>query len=572
MMAKRPVLYTIFVMIVVASMLLAGCGGAKPTPTPTVVAQPGNTQPVNTAPQPTQATKKVATFIWTQEFDSLNPMYSNMWFSQVTQQLWDCWAWNFDQNNEPLPNLVTEMPSIQNQGISADGKTITLHLRDGIKWSDNVPLTSEDFRFTWAMHKDSHNTVASAYPYDKMTSVETPDPKTVVINFESPFAPWIVMWKGILPAHILQPVFDAEGTLDNAQWNKAPTVGCGPYNFAKWESGSYAQFVRNDNYWGTPTIIDEIFMRFVPDDASQVAALTNGDGDIGTFIAYPDIPKLSAAGINIVTQPSGYDEGLFFLVDTAGNKGNPGLRDVNVRKAIAMGINRDGIDRDLLLGKTKVPASYWDSLPFYNNPPLGNYAYDPEAAKKLLDQAGWVDSNGDGVREKGGVQLVLKYGTTVREIRQDVQAVIQQQLADIGIKVEIQSYADDLYFSQDGPAAKGEIDIMEWSDAPYGFPDPDIYYWLCSEIPTPDYPAGANWFYTCDKKLDELIQLQSSQVDPAERQKTISQINQIFYDQVYWLGLWQDPDVWAIGPRLLNVKLSGVTPFYSISEWDLTAK
>ena len=110
---------------------------------------------------------------------------------------------------------------------------------------------------------------------------------------------------------------------------------------------------------------------------------------------------------------------------------------------------------------------------------------------------------------------------------------------------------------------------MEWSDGPYGFPDPDIYYWLCSEIPSDDYPAGGNWFFMCDEELDALIQLQSTQVDAAERQKTISQINQIFFDKVYWLGLWQDPDVWAVGARLTGVKFSGVTPLFNITEWDL---
>jgi ABC-type transport system substrate-binding protein len=110
---------------------------------------------------------------------------------------------------------------------------------------------------------------------------------------------------------------------------------------------------------------------------------------------------------------------------------------------------------------------------------------------------------------------------------------------------------------------------MEWSDGP-GFPDPDIYYWLCSEIPSDEYPSGTNWFFLCDEELDRLIQLQATQVNVDERQQTISQINQIFHDKVYWLGLWQDPDVWAVGPRLQNVKFSGVTPFYNVTEWVLT--
>jgi peptide/nickel transport system substrate-binding protein len=546
-MSRKPVLYAVLVILVAASLALAGCGGTKAN----------------------SSAGKVATFIWTQEFDSLNPMYTNMWFSTTTHQLWLCWAWDFNEKNEAIPNLVTEIPSIQNGGLSADGKTITMKLRNDIKWSDGQPITSADFKFTWQMYTDSHNAVNSAYPYDKIAGIDTPDAQTVVIHFTDPFAPWLFLWRGILPEHILKPIFDADGTLDKAAWNMNPTVGCGPYKLAEWQSGSYARFVINENYWGKKPKIGEIYLRFVPDDASQVAALRSGDGDLGTFIAYSDVPTLKKAGIKIMTEPSGYNEGLFFLINA--EKGNPALLDVNVRKAIAMSIDREAINRDLLLGLTKVPASFWDALPYYNNPALKNYPFDQAAAKKLLDQAGWTDSNGNGTRDKGGVELVLRYGTTSREIRQNAQAVIQQDLAQVGIGVDLSNYADDLYFSGygQGPAASGKLDMMEWSDGPSGFPDPDIYYWLCSEIPTDAYPAGSNWFFMCDKQLDALVKQQATEIDPIARQKTISQINQIFYEKVYWLGLWQDPDVWAVGPRLTGVKFSGVTPFFNIADWDL---
>jgi peptide/nickel transport system substrate-binding protein len=585
MSAKR---FTItFLMILTAiSLVLAACTpqatstpAAAPTSEsvtqPTTESMPAATQapPTEAQPTPTQpapAERKVATFIWTQEFDSLNPLYTSEWFSSVTQQLWLAWAWDYDENNDVHPRLVTEIPSEENGGISADGKTITLHLRDDIKWSDGTPITSDDFVFTYKMAIDPKNAVYTSYPYDQVQNIEASDPKTVVMTFEQPFAPWqATFWKGILPAHILQPVYDAEGTIDNADWNLKPTVGCGPYVFSEWESGSYARFVVNDNYWGEKPKIDEIFMRFVPDDASQVAALQANDGDLGTFIAYSDVPKLKDAGIQIITARSGYNEGWFFYLDP--EKGNPGLLDVNVRKAIAMSVDREAINRDLLLGLTNVPASYWDALPFYNTPPLQNYPYDPEAAKALLDQAGWVDSNGDGVRDKDGKDLELTYGTTIREIRQDTQAVVQQQLAKVGIKVDLVSYDADVFFAgyaDDGPAATGQVDIMEWSDSS-SFPDPDYYYWLCSEIPSAENPSGANWQALCDEELDGLFKLETTQVDVNERQKTFAKINQIFYDKVYWLGLWQDPDVWAIGPRLQNVKLSGVTPFFNITEWDL---
>ncbi|GEM_PF-6736603 len=258
--------------------------------------------------------RKIATLSWTQEFDSLNPHYTNMFFSTITQQFWNCWAWQFDENNEPYPHLVTEIPSEENGGISADGKTITMHLRDDIVWSDGEPITSDDFVFTYETAIDPRNTVTTAYPYDSIESIEAPDERTVVIRFAEPFAPWLgSLWHGLLPAHILRPVVEADGTLDNADWNTNPTVGCGPFVFVEWESGSYARFVANENYWLGRPILDEIFIRFVPDDASQVAALKAGDVDMGIFISYPDIPGLLEAGINIVRVNSGYNEGLYLL-------------------------------------------------------------------------------------------------------------------------------------------------------------------------------------------------------------------------------------------------------------------
>lgn len=579
-MFKRKWLF----LFVILALVLASC--ATPAQPTVVQEQPtaAPVQPTEAAAQPTEAvaqpteaptqapeTRKVATFIWTQEFDTLNPYYTNMWFSQVTQQLWLPWPWEFDENNEAFPRLVTEIPSVENGGISEDGTTITLNLRDDVKWSDNEPLTSDDFIFTYEMNIDPKNTVATTYPYDQVASMEAPDDHTVVMKFDEPFASWLAtFWKGILPAHILRPVYESEGTIDNAEWNLAPTVGLGPYVFSEWESGSYARFVVNDNYWGELPKIDEIFFRFVPDDASQVAALKAGDGDLGAFIAYNDVPTLQDAGLNIMIEPSGFNEGWFFLINA--DRGHPALLDANVRKAIAMAFDRESLNKDLLLGLTNVPASFWDSLPFYNTPPLENIPYDPEAAKQLLDDAGWIDTNGDGVRDKDGVELELSYGTTIREIRQDTQAVAQQQLAEVGIKVDLQTYDPDIFFSgygDGGPAATGQLDIAEYSDGPQ-FPDPDQYYWLCDEIPSDDYPDGGNWQFLCDEELDALFKQEVTQVDDKARQETFAQINQIFHDQVYWLGLWQDPDVWAVASRLENAKFSGVTPFFSITEWDLS--
>ncbi len=552
---------------VIAALLLAGC---KPAVTPTTP-PPAATQPPAPTAAPTQPpARKVATFIWTQEPDVLNPLYTNMWFSSITQQIWNCWAWDFDDQNNPHPVLVKEMPSVENGGISPDGKIITLKLRDDIVWSDGTPITSEDFVFTYEMTMNPKNTVASTFPYDKLEKVEAPDAQTVVMTFKEPFAAWqATLWHGLLPAHILRPVFEKEGTIDTAEWNRAPTVGCGPFVFQEWESGSFIRFVANEKYWLGRPKIDEIFIRIVPDDASQVAALKVGDGDLGTFIAYSDIPTLEQAGVQMVKVFSGYNEGWYFYLHP--EKGHPALKDVRVRQAIALAFDRFSICKDLLLGLTKPPATYWANTP-WQDPTLEPWPYDPERAKQLLDEAGWKDTNGDGVRDKDGVELVLTLGTTTREIRRDVQAVAQQQLAQVGIKLELANADSDIFFGsygEGGPCATGQYDIFEYSTVT-NYPDPETADWLCSEIPSDENPSGVNWQSVCDEELDGLFQLQATQVDPAERQQTFHKITRLIYEKVYWLGVWEDPDIWAVGPRLKNVRLSGATPFFNIVEWDLS--
>jgi peptide/nickel transport system substrate-binding protein len=560
---------TLYIMLA-TGVILALLASCKPTATPTTP-PPAAPTAAPTAPPPTQPpARKVATFIWTQEPDVLNPLYTNMWFSSITQQIWSCWAWDFDDQNNPHPVLVKEMPSEENGGISPDGRVITLKLRDDIVWSDGKPITSEDFVFTYEMTMNPKNTVASTHPYDKLEKVEAPDPKTVVMTFKEPFAAWqATLWHGLLPAHILRPVFEKEGTIDNAEWNRAPTVGCGPFVFKEWESGSFIRFVANENYWLGRPKIDEIFIRIVPDDASQVAALKAGDGDLGTFIAYSDIPTLEQAGVHMVKVFSGYNEGWYFYLHP--EKGHPALKDVRVRQAIALAFDRFSVCKDLLLGLTKPPATYWANTP-WQDPTLEPWPYDPERAKQLLDEAGWKDTNGDGVRDKDGVELVLTLGTTTREIRRDVQAVAQQQLAQVGIKLELANADSDIFFNsygEGGPCATGQYDIFEYSTTPQ-YPDPDTADWLCSEIPSDENPSGVNWQSVCDEELDGLFKLQATQVDPAERQQTFHKITRLIYEKVYWLGVWEDPDIWAVGPRLKNVRLSGATPFFNIVEWDLS--
>ena len=325
---KLKWLFTLLSVLVVITLAMSACATTPAEePAPEEPAEePVVEEPVVEEPAEEPAAEpKIITFAWTQEPDSLNMLYSNMWYASALTELYGCTPWQYDENNEPYPHLLTELPS-----VSADGLMVIMNLRDDIVWSDGTPITADDFIFTHEMINNPNNAVDSVYPYDLFT-VEAPDPQTVILTFEAPFTPWLSnLWINMLPKHILQPVFDSSGTIDEAEWNLAPTVGCGPFNFSEWESGSYIRFDRNDNYWGAPAKLDSVFFQFVPDDAAQTAATLAGDTDIAFWPPYEDIPAFEEAGFNIVTQASGYNEGWYFNMR---EMASPGIKDLVVRQA-----------------------------------------------------------------------------------------------------------------------------------------------------------------------------------------------------------------------------------------------
>lgn len=574
--------------VAVLSMLLAACGPAS-TPIPvdeptTAPTQASTGSDATTAPESTAAPTAAATgsgtvkISFVQEPDSLNPIYTSMYFSAITRDFWLRGLFIFDDQLNPVPQLAAEVPSTENGGISADGKTITVKLRDGVKWSDGEPVTADDVVFTYDMIVSDKNTVQTRYPYDTVIeSVSAADPATVVIKLKEVFAAWRTsLFTYVLPKHVLQPVFDADGTLDNADWNRSPTVGVGPFVFEEFESGSHLSFVANPNWFEPPTV-QRVFIQIVPDDAAQEAAIIAGDVDLGLFLSSDQIERLEAGGdVKVVAVQSGYDEGWF--LNLREGLAHPAMLDKNVRLALALATDRFTIVKDLLKEDLNpVNATFWSNNPPYASKTLEPYPFDPEKAKSLLDDAGWIDSDGDGIRDKmidgTKVDLVLRYVTTTRELRKNVQAVVAQQWEAVGIKADLRNVEADQFFAgyaDQGPVAIGDFDVAEWSDLPTSFPDPDASEkWRCADIPTDENPTGQNQGGYCNPEFDALLEQQSGITDADARIAVYEQIQQMMYDDVAYIGLWLDPDLWSINQRVEGVSIGGVNPFWNVTTWNL---
>lgn len=508
--------------------------------------------------------------------ESLNPLYTYSWQAEIVFDLIFLPLWNIDDDGNYVMELATERPTIENGGVSEDGKTITIHFREDAVWNDGEPVTADDAVFSYQMIMDEANSAYSRYPWDTyVDDVVAVDDQTIQILLSEPYADWstslFVGISRILPEHILAPIFEEEGTLDNASWNLLPTVGNGPFTLTEYESASHLIFEANDLYWRGRPALDTIYMRLMEDRAAQLAALESGESDVGSYIIGSELPKIESMGnMEVATSVNGYQVIMFMNMDP--ETAHPAMTDPDVRRAIAVAFDRELINEKLYNGLYEIPASFWHGTK-YEAPELEPYPYDPDLARELLTEAGWEDTNGDGVREKDGQDLVLRYvyisGT---ETTDTMVVAFQQQLADVGIKLDIQGGTSEVLwasYDEGGPLAVGEYEMTNWSDGMWYFPSPDTSYFLCDQIPSEDNPWGYNWFGICIQEMDELFVAQSSEMVPEERVEMFRDISRIMYDQTLILPVHTDPDVWAYNQRLENVEFSGVDPLMFAYQWDI---
>jgi peptide/nickel transport system substrate-binding protein len=369
---------------------------------------------------------------------------------------------NFTADSTLATALAAEVPTLENGGIAPDLSSVTYKLKEGVVWSDGEPFTAKDVKFTFEWVSNPVNAAITFETYGNVDSVEVIDDLTAKVNFKAPTLAWYVPFVGtfggsILPGHIWN--FDATDEGPTADFRVAP-IGTGPYKLVSFAEGVEVKYEANPLY------------REPNKPYFATVSITGGAGDAqGAARAVLQTEEADWAW-NLQVSPDVISdmlaEGKGYLVATAGTNtesvyinftdpnlegengersllGNPhpSLSDINVRKAMSFAIDRDTIANEFY-GNDQVAAwRYLVGIPLYENDNLP-YTYDPAMANQLLDEAGWVlDGN---VRAKDGVQLSYVYHTTINPVRQDTQAVVQANLADVGIEVELKSTDSTIFF------------------------------------------------------------------------------------------------------------------------------
>ncbi|HXM17423.1 MAG TPA: peptide ABC transporter substrate-binding protein [Candidatus Tumulicola sp.] len=500
----------------------------------------------------------VVRFAESEEPNTLVRMFSNQASADdVTALLFEPF-FRFDDRGRPVPSLATIFPSPQNGLISKDGLRVTFKLRKEVLWSDGVPVTAKDVIFTWRAIMGGNNPVVRTAGFDKIKDIVADDEHQVTIVLKEPFSPAVYLFSEgdfpPLPAHLLSRY----KTLHNIAYDAAP-IGDGPFVLQHWEHGSELVFAPNARYWRGKPRLDQIIIKVVPNTNTVVQLLRTHELDVVDGVAKPQVHDLDAIdGIRVTKHMIANYRHLDF------NCKSPLLSDVALRRAIAQAIDVDRIIKAVYGGYairavTDIPPFSWAANAL--EPP----AHDPSAARTTLDKAGWSPDQ-DGVRVKNGQRLALTISTAAdNRAGAAAEALIAQELKDVGIDLTIKNYAGAVLFAENGPLYGGKYD-MAWIVNTEGTDPDNLALWGCAYWP----PHGGNTNFYCNRRVDAYLADAQHVFDQAARRRDYEAAWRIMLQEVPAVIIYWDNSVVAANSDLRGYKPSPViTDFWNAWEWEI---
>lgn len=554
-----------FAMLVL--LLLAACATAPPADTGMPEEEAAPAEPA------------VVRLGMNQELEFLNVMYTQGGNSLQASKTAQRGLLFLDENGNWIGELATEVPSVANGLVSPDGTQVTFNLREGVTFHDGSAATSSDVKATWEAIMNPENTPITRLGYEKIASIDTPDDLTVVVNFAEPFASWKILFDFILPEEVIAA--NSPG-LDESIAMRKP-IGFGPFRILEWKPGEFVEYEAFDDYWQGRPGTDKFFIVFYPSTEALLAALEVGDVDIAWGLRAANVPTLldlqDRGIINLVNAPPAGGERYVMNGDGAQA---PIFSDRNVRVALQHAVDKELLITNILHGQAEVNVgTEWHGTPWQNRD-LAPYDYDPDAARALLEENGWTDSDGDGIRESNGVEgladgtpLSFSHRTTSGVLqREQVQLLVQQMFKEIGAEMVIENRRTAELFGtwdQNGTWSHGDYEMGGWSHG-LRVPDPEISNrFLCNEIATPDNPGGAQWHRYCNPEVDALLVSAQTEFDDAKRNAAIMEAQRIMHEDAYALYLFAAGRHYGVNVRLVDFELRPFTVWYgNIHEWTVS--
>jgi peptide/nickel transport system substrate-binding protein len=562
-----------FLLFVVSLSLLSAC--TRPDQTPEKGAGP--------AGSPVEGDSIVLRY--EAEPESLNPIISN-----TTYATYAMYGSNFSQIAETMlgydekdwsvtkPILATSYPE-----VSEDHLVYTFTLRDGVKWHDGKPFTPEDVLFSAkAVACPLTDAAPERSNITDLVKVELLEGRKVRFTVSKPYYLNDAQLGNLklVPKHI----FDSEGLLDEfsfadvisakgstdpkikkfaEQFNKHPNnrspIGTGPYKFEKWETGRQIVLARNNDYWGTKPYLDRLVIRIVTDHPAALTALKAGDIDF--------MPRLIPIQYSQQTSGAGFDEQFvkerysipqYYYVGW--NMERPFFKDKRVRQAMTMLIDRQQIIDTLFAGLATIAASPFNPSSGDYNPNVKPLPYDPKRAAELLDEAGWTDHNGDGIRDKDGVTFKFELqGSASSAITNQLIPIFKEQFRKVGIEMT-ERLVDFTVFVDSLSDHKFDAGLSAW----------------VSDLSTDQYQVfhsssskkrGSNYVSFHNAEADKMLEQGRTEFDPQKRKQLYWRFQEIVSEEQPYSFLLYRQEAAAYHRRFKNAKFVPARPGYDLNVW-----
>jgi len=444
--------------------------------------------------------------------------------------------------------------------ISKDGLVITFHLRKGVKWADGVEFTADDVMFGYKTIIDEKTPTAYSEDFRQVKKAEVLDRYTFRVTYEKPFAPALTSWGSlvVLPRHLL------EGKdITKSELARNP-IGMGPYKLNKWTSGQELLLDSYHDYFEGRPYIDHYMYRIIPDSATMFLELQAGGIDMMGLTPIQYTKQTETAFFKSNYQKFRYPTFAYTYMGL--NLKHPFFMDKRVRQAIAYAIDKSEIVDVVLFGLGSPSTGPYVPNTWPYNPNVKKYEHDPKKALQLLKEAGWRDTDGDGVLDKEGKPFEFTIFTNMgNTLRMNTATIIQWRLARVGIKVEIRALEWSTFINEFIDKRRFQAVILGWS---IGL-DPDQFdIWHSSKTKVKEF----NFVSYNNPEVDELLDRGRRTFDIAERKRAYFRIQEILADELPYIFLYVPDATPIVHARFKGIKPSPIGISYNLPKWYVPKK
>lgn len=449
------------------------------------------------------------------------------------------------------PNLATEVPSLENGGISEDGLNWRIRLRDDVTWHDGTPFTAEDVKFTLQLIVNPDFRAWRTTGHSLVRDITVVSPTEITWRMEEPFAPYLSFLTEtfMVPKHILEK----ESNPNEAAFNQAP-IGTGAFKWGKRLAGDRLELVANPDYFGEGPYIEQLVFKYIPDMTVLYAQFKSGDIDlVGQAYITPDnYAEAKTLPDRVVTaEPKGSVESVYL------NQELPVFQDLAVREALYLAMDRTAILDALYYGVPSPAETFMPPQSYYYNPDLPMQEFNLDRARKLLDEAGWVPG-ADGIREKDGVRLSFSNSTTVgNHLREQTQQFLQQTFAEIGVEMTIENMPPAVLWGDFWGKSQFESMMVGITYLVGG--DPDVTSRFHSDAIAAKGGSGSNNAQYSNPEVDALLEEGSRTFDPKKRREIYFKVQEIIRHDLPFLPLFVYTNVYGHKAGIEGFEVNGNT-------------